>query len=100
MRCKMLPVVLLASALGASGGACAEGAARGAESGATAEIRVLADQLSSPDARQRATAACELGLQGIRAMPVMPQLLAALADETPVEMDDCSHVSFRIDGSR
>lgn len=62
---------------------------------AQADARALAAELSSADPSIRAKAACDLRELGRDAAPAMPQLVALLADGSPVDPGVCAGRTWR-----
>ena len=52
-------------------------------------LRSLVDRLYSPDPKERAEAACQLGRRDAEAAPAIPVLLSMLADDVVVPAIDC-----------
>ena len=54
-----------------------------------AALRSLVDRLYSPDAKERAEAACQLGRRHVDAAPAIPVLLTMLGDDVLVPAIEC-----------
>jgi HEAT repeat protein len=88
-----LSVTIFLFALGAAA-AAQPALPRGQVSSVTGSIRSLVDRLYSPDARERAEAACQLGRRRAEAASAIPVLLSMLADDVVVPAIECEMQSW------